>query len=370
MIQFPKLNTARFFPVLSLLFFLFIYTGCDGLSDPEAPVDNPADYILSVSPERDSTEESLFTSISVTFTRDMDSGSLTGSKFQVFDSEGTPVAGTVEYDEASRTATLLPGDKLMFDTENSAILSAGIRTTKGENLPGDYPWSFNTCHTLDILFLIDVSGTFSNGLSTMKTISNGVITSIKAMVPDVQFGITVFSDFPFSPFGNYTSPDTAYSLRQILTTDPITFYAAMNSVVILDGNDEGGSLYEALYQSATHEGLNVSANVQPISYMIPATTQGWRTNALKLIIVVTNSPAHPKTDYDSVFTGSHGSEELLEALSTGEINVLAVQIGTDAQISTQLSEITNGSFGKLYTIATTSGLSTSIITAVSEMLGG
>ena len=154
------------------------------------------------------------------------------------------------------------------------------------------------------------------------------------------------------------------------TSSSSAIVSALNNILILDGADIAESHHEALYQLASAEGLVVTAAVDPFSYSIPVGPSNiWRTDALKVIVIVTDSPVHAKTDYDAVFTGSHGATESIIKLNQAEIIVLGVQSGTDSVVSSGLTNITSNTNGESYSSATASGVSTNIITAVETLLG-
>lgn len=83
------------------------------------------------------------TSVSATFSADMNAATLTPASFTLQDSStGTPVPGTVRYDAASRTATFTPVSLLRRGTQYVANLSSAVRNANGTPL-SSYTWNFN-----------------------------------------------------------------------------------------------------------------------------------------------------------------------------------------------------------------------------------
>ena len=72
----------------------------------------------------------------------MDGGTITASSFTLTDGVGQPVAATVAYAAATRTATLQPAHALTYGKTYTARLAGTIRTTGGAALGADYVWHF------------------------------------------------------------------------------------------------------------------------------------------------------------------------------------------------------------------------------------
>ena len=98
-------------------------------------------YIGSVSPAGAAIDVPLSTTITATFSKDMDPASVQ-SGFTVRDSSGNNVAGTVTYDTTTRTATFRPAAPLGYGAAYSAHVT-GARDTRGNSITA-YSWGFTT----------------------------------------------------------------------------------------------------------------------------------------------------------------------------------------------------------------------------------
>ncbi|MBI2920826.1 MAG: Ig-like domain-containing protein [Planctomycetes bacterium] len=82
--------------------------------------------------------------VTATFTHDMDPATITTSTFRLQDGAGAPVAGTVSWNAATRTATFTPSALMADQVLYTATLSGAIRDLDGETLGDDYVWTFWT----------------------------------------------------------------------------------------------------------------------------------------------------------------------------------------------------------------------------------
>jgi uncharacterized repeat protein (TIGR01451 family) len=139
--------------------FFYTVTGASGTSSPARVVinvsANPSDYlppaVVSTYPSPGATGV-LFTTtavstnpdqyrpvVSATFNEPMDGSTITASTFTM---DGK--AGTVSYDETTRTARFAPTTALAAATVYTARLKTGIKDKAGNPLMTEFSWSFTT----------------------------------------------------------------------------------------------------------------------------------------------------------------------------------------------------------------------------------
>ena len=164
---------------------------------------------------------------------------------------------------------------------------------------------------VDIMFVVDVSGSYGDDIATFKKESLNIIQSIKKRLPKgtvLKTGLSSFSDYP-SISGD--SQDYAYKINENLTFDSngSKFQNAIDSLKLLYGGDEPESQLEALYQTA-QPGI------------------GWSKGAIKLIILFTDASFHDKDIHssDSSYPG-HGSKTVKDILSLNNISVIGIGSG-------------------------------------------
>ncbi len=112
--------------------------------------------VSSVSPAANATAVSVTSTITATFSTDMDPSTITTSTFQV-KIGSTPVAGSVSY--AARVATFTPTGNLSKSTTYTASLSTAVKDTYGAALVSASSWSFST--VLDAIY-VGTAGSDSN----------------------------------------------------------------------------------------------------------------------------------------------------------------------------------------------------------------
>ena len=58
---------------------------------------------------------------------------------------------------------------------------------------------------LDLFMIVDLSGSYGNDLPNIKAVDEGLVAAIRADIPDSNFGLGSFKDFPISPWGGFSS---------------------------------------------------------------------------------------------------------------------------------------------------------------------
>jgi hypothetical protein len=106
-------------------------------------------------------------SITATFSADMDPASITSATFTL----NNGVTGAVGYDAATRTATLTPSSDLSHETVYTATISATVRDTGGTTLGADYVFTFTTetgKHHNQCIFISALGSTRDSRLAAMR----------------------------------------------------------------------------------------------------------------------------------------------------------------------------------------------------------
>ena len=122
----------------------------DVLFSPAA-ADTTPPGVTATAPAAGQSGVAVSTAISATFSEAMDPASLTSTSFALRDAQNVPVAGTVSYDAATRTARFTPSSPLRNGTAYTATLAgqgssaaAPVRDTSGNALAADVAWTFTT----------------------------------------------------------------------------------------------------------------------------------------------------------------------------------------------------------------------------------
>jgi hypothetical protein len=97
--------------------------------------------VTSTNPVNGAANVAVDTTITATFSGEMDASTITTSTFLVNDGSGN-IAGAVSY--AGKTATFTPAIDLDYDTGYTATITTGAQDLLGNSLQTDYIWSFAT----------------------------------------------------------------------------------------------------------------------------------------------------------------------------------------------------------------------------------
>ena len=133
------------------------------------------------------------------------------------------------------------------------------------------------CPSIDFVFLVDLSGSFSDDLPNFVASAPAIFDAIQAEDPNAQFAIASFIDLPVSPFG---SPgDYVYRPELSLTSDLGAFREALSGLSTRSGGDRPEAQWAGLWAAANGVGL------------------GLRENSRKIVLIATDAPAHSASDY-------------------------------------------------------------------------
>jgi hypothetical protein len=223
------------------------------------------------------------------------------------------VEGAIQAAIDSREAeTLTKGDLVNVDLGG---FETSVTQTIDVVIPGDSP-VFNE---VDIMFIVDVSGSYKDDLSTFRSRAISLIDAFDSAGQDVKIGVSSFSDFPQSSYGS--SYDYSFSLDQTLTDDPAAVVSALNNLSILSGRDYPESQLEAVYQTAD-------------------AASGWREGALPVMFLATDASFHD-SDNESSYPGA-GFTETVARLNDQNMTVFGLQSGGTVSDVLTLTSATNG----------------------------
>jgi hypothetical protein len=99
--------------------------------------------VLSTVPGDSATNVNLYKSLSATFSEGLNPTTIDSATFTLNNASGS-TAGTVTYDDVTRTATFVPTTALAASTRYTATLGIGIADLAGNPLASAYTWSFTT----------------------------------------------------------------------------------------------------------------------------------------------------------------------------------------------------------------------------------
>jgi hypothetical protein len=155
--------------------------------------------------------------------------------------------------------TIVPGDNVTVD------ITAAVPKNSSKKSP------------LDIVFLADLSGSYRDDLPVLRDLVPTIVSSVRDIQPDSQFGLASFIDKPKSPFGS--RGDFVYKTEEAITKSRADFQKAMDGLKIGSGADGPEAQLEGLMQVALRE-----------------KEVGYRKNSRKVVVLSTDAEYHQAGD--------------------------------------------------------------------------
>ncbi|MEB3885594.1 pre-peptidase C-terminal domain-containing protein [Lyngbya sp. CCY1209] len=166
--------------------------------------------------------------------------------------------------------TIVPGDNVKFDI----TATVPRRSTRSQ---------------LDLVFLSDLSGSFRDDLPVLRDLIPDLVSEVRDIQPDSQFGLASFIDKPQYPLGDFG--DYVYRTEQAVTDSLPDFQTAMNGLKIGNGMDLPEAQLEGLMQVALRE-----------------KEVGYRNNSRRVVVLSTDADYHQAGDGKSagIITANNG----------------------------------------------------------------
>ena len=121
--------------------------------------------VLATSPISGAVDVPLGTPIVVTFDERLDPSSVNDGNVELRDGEGSLLASTVSYDDATRTVTITPAAALLNDETYSVLLQGGVFADRvGNVMASSYSWSF-TIITDDVVRISTTANGSAGGVN-------------------------------------------------------------------------------------------------------------------------------------------------------------------------------------------------------------
>ncbi len=223
-------------------------------------VDNVPPSVISVVPAAGATNVPPTTSVALTFSEPMDAGTINGNTITLKNTTtGTPVAGAVSYNVATRVATFAPTVALANGTGYTVTVTTGAKDASGNPLPGQFTSTFTTAAAPDntpptvvatapldgatnVAISTTVTATFSeamdaatitaSGTFTLKTTSGGVAVP-GTVTYSAATNTATFS--PTSPLSNSTGyTATISTAAKDLAGNPLAANKVISFTTIAD----------------------------------------------------------------------------------------------------------------------------------------
>ena len=214
-------------------------------------LDTTAPTVASTVPFNSATGVPLGQTLFATFSEAMDPATISASTFSLAGPGGTPVTGTVAYDQTSHIATFAPASALAPNTSYTGTITAAAKDLAGNPLAGDLVWSFTTA-TAPAGQAAVVLGAAAN----FAVLAGSTITSSGATTVNGDLGVspgTAVTGFPPGLVnGAIHAGDAAAAQGQLNLTTAYNDAAGRTvGAVTVAGNLGGRTLTPGLYKSTS-----------------------------------------------------------------------------------------------------------------------
>ncbi len=199
--------------------------------------------------------------------------------------------------------------------------------------PRELPVSFLTqILSADVLFLVDVTGSMGEEITQIRDqLREEIVPGLAMAIGDVRFSVAHFADFPIPELNYGEATDEIYRLLSPSTSDITAVQRAVDRLPLQGGRDGPEALVEALYLSATGEGLGGFAPPA----ICPSGTVGYpcfSAQGSRIILAFTDAPSHngPPNDHDpyvGVTPTPHSYRQTQDALEAIGAKVLGLYSG-------------------------------------------
>jgi hypothetical protein len=145
----------------------------------------------------------------------------------------------------------------------------------------------------DVMFVIDSSASMRDEIEGVRNgLRDRVVPGVRASIPEANFGVALFGEFPVFPHARDGSDVGPYRLRTPVTNDIGRVEVSLEDTPVWGNLDDPEAAVEAVYQAATGEGL--APFIEP-SLGCPGGGRGgacFREDAFHVVLLVTDAPMH------------------------------------------------------------------------------
>jgi Ca2+-binding RTX toxin-like protein len=165
-----------------------------------------------------------------------------------------------------------------------------------------------TASPLDVQFLQDLSGSFGDDIATVRGLVPQIVTALRAVQTNSEFGVSSFIDKGINPFG--APGEWVYRTTLALTPDQTLLATTYNGLVIGSGADGPEAQIEGLMQLALH-----------------STEVGFRPDSARFVVLFTDAPFHQAGDGVAAgITTPNNGDAIMDGGGIGEDYPLIAQV--------------------------------------------
>ena len=283
--------------------------------------------------------------------------------------------GITDLGEIAAGADPLDPSSTIPDTDFFVVLPYN-----GEHVPQTLTFGTNI-QVADVFFLIDRTGSMGGAISNVNSQLSSIAAEVNGLVRDVQFGVGYYQDFPTGGYGS--SGDVPFQIAQTIT-DTLPLVNSALTQTAAGGGDGPESSVEALYQTATGEGVTYPGGAVPPQHCPSAPDDFaprigypcFRPGALPIVVLVTDAYFHNGPASGNAYSGiptAHTFDQASARLNEIGARTIGVNVGSaeaDMMVmATQTGSVDSAGTPLVYTGAAGT-TSSQIINGITSLVGG
>jgi murein DD-endopeptidase MepM/ murein hydrolase activator NlpD len=239
-------------------------------------------------------------------------------------------------------------ENYIFKFEDVIDVSEGIIS----KIPDGAPLSTEKNQSLDLIFLIDTTGSMVDDIDNVKASASEIVEAIDSKNYDYRVSVAEYRDIPLSPYGS--SGDYVYKLDCSFSNDKDEIIAAINSISVAGGADWQESVYSGLVYAMTDKNKDLANS----------DNYGWRQGVTKQIILMGDAPAHDPEPWE----GGYTLEDVVYwSENIDPIIVQSIRIGSNSETLSSFTKISSSTAGKVYTSPTADEIVDTIIEVIGDI---
>jgi len=199
------------------------------------------------------------------------------------------------------------------------------------------------CPALDLIFVIDTTGSMWDDIANVKAAAADIVNSIDSQISDYRVALVDYRDFPIYPYGG--AGDYPYHVILPFSTDKSAIVNAIQSLSLGWGADWQESVYSALIRAINTENLG-----------------SWRNGITKVVIVMGDAPPH---DPEPI-TGYTEQSVVNAALAVDPAIIYSIVIGGDPTTYGYFSALSEQTGGSVFTAPTAQTVVDALLDAIGE----
>ncbi|MDH5673496.1 MAG: hypothetical protein OEZ06_15180 [Myxococcales bacterium] len=197
---------------------------------------------------------------------------------------------------------------------------------------------------VDVHINVDTTASIGAEIDALQQgLTTTVTSGLRERVADASFGISRFEDFPRAPYGfdgiregQDARADTPFELVTPITSELERVESAVATLdrPLGEGGDSPESWAEAIYQIASGEGYRSGGEqlIEPWKGVAAVGGGsgggvGFREDTLRVLLQITDAPAHDPDDYLPHFAGTRSLQDAAEAALLAQVRVVGIATG-------------------------------------------